>query len=104
MGFDPRGTNIAARIKDWMTYHHIHSFFDYLLQIPNDFFLHPHPEAGSEAEEKDSGEKDMVKIEGGERKKEKKRGVSEEGSEGARKRRKGMCSCPRQFGRVLAIC
>ncbi|KAJ3051489.1 hypothetical protein HK097_007502, partial [Rhizophlyctis rosea] len=41
LGFDPRGTNIAARIKDWMTYHHIHSFFDYLLQIPNDFFLHP---------------------------------------------------------------
>ncbi|KAJ3033059.1 hypothetical protein HDV00_006821 [Rhizophlyctis rosea] len=40
LGFDPRGTNIAARIKGWMTYHHIHSFFDYLLGTPNDFFLH----------------------------------------------------------------
>ncbi|KAJ3178244.1 hypothetical protein HDU85_005241 [Gaertneriomyces sp. JEL0708] len=40
LGFDPRGSNIAARIKDWMVYHHIGAFFDYLLGIPNDFYMH----------------------------------------------------------------
>ncbi|TPX67361.1 hypothetical protein SpCBS45565_g03832 [Spizellomyces sp. 'palustris'] len=41
LGFDPRGTNIAARVKDWMVYHHIGAFFDYLLGLPNEFYRHP---------------------------------------------------------------
>ncbi|KAJ3171370.1 hypothetical protein HDU87_008327 [Geranomyces variabilis] len=38
LGFDPRGTNIAARVKDWMVYHHIGAYFDFLLGISNEFF------------------------------------------------------------------
>ncbi|KAJ3007905.1 hypothetical protein HKX48_008874 [Thoreauomyces humboldtii] len=41
LGFDPRGTNIAARVKEWMIYHHIGAYFDYLLGIPNEFLTHP---------------------------------------------------------------
>ncbi|KAI8918463.1 hypothetical protein DFJ77DRAFT_295177 [Powellomyces hirtus] len=44
LGFDPRGTNIAARVKDWMVYHHIGAYFDYLLGIPNEFFMHERSE------------------------------------------------------------
>ncbi|KAI8587625.1 hypothetical protein BDZ88DRAFT_424701 [Geranomyces variabilis] len=40
LGFDPRGTNIAARVKDWMVYHHIGAYFDFLLGISNEFFAH----------------------------------------------------------------
>ncbi|KAJ3159648.1 hypothetical protein HDU86_001658 [Geranomyces michiganensis] len=40
LGFDPRGTNIAARVKDWMVYHHIGAYFDFLLGISNEFFMH----------------------------------------------------------------
>ena len=39
LGFDTRGTNIAARIKDWVVYHHVSAFCDYLLGQRNTFYM-----------------------------------------------------------------
>ena len=37
LGYDTKATNISFRIKEWLKLHHIDSFFDYLMGIPNDF-------------------------------------------------------------------
>ncbi|KAJ3255418.1 hypothetical protein HK104_007152, partial [Borealophlyctis nickersoniae] len=62
LGFDPRGTNIAARVKDWMVYHHINSFFDYVMGVPNDFYTG----VGSEVEVPVAGPPDEDESERGE--------------------------------------
>ncbi|KAJ3104682.1 hypothetical protein HDU97_008958 [Phlyctochytrium planicorne] len=39
VGYDPKGSNIAARIKIWIEQHHIDVFFDYLLGNENSFYF-----------------------------------------------------------------
>ncbi|KAI9203228.1 uncharacterized protein BJ171DRAFT_155091 [Polychytrium aggregatum] len=38
LGFNTKGTNIAARIKEWIVNHHIGPFFDWLRGIPNEWY------------------------------------------------------------------
>ncbi|KAI9094571.1 hypothetical protein DFS34DRAFT_233843 [Phlyctochytrium arcticum] len=66
LGFDPRGTNIAARVKDWMVYHHIGAFFDYLLGLPNEFYLQADGTPQKYPQSAPSGEGGSVKRSGSE--------------------------------------
>ncbi|KAI8909646.1 hypothetical protein EDD86DRAFT_247008 [Gorgonomyces haynaldii] len=34
-------TNISFRIKEWLRFHHIDAFFDYLMGLPNEFYQDP---------------------------------------------------------------
>jgi hypothetical protein len=38
LGYDTKATNISFRIKEWLRFHHIDAFFDYLMGIPNEFY------------------------------------------------------------------
>lgn len=38
LGYDTKATNISFRIKEWLRFHHIDAFFDYLMNIPHEFF------------------------------------------------------------------
>jgi hypothetical protein len=38
LGYDTKATNISFRIKEWLRFHHIDAFFDYLMGIPNPFY------------------------------------------------------------------
>jgi hypothetical protein len=38
LGYDTKQTNISFRIKEWLKFHHIDAFFDYLMHIPNEFY------------------------------------------------------------------
>ncbi|KAL2917546.1 hypothetical protein HK105_202829 [Polyrhizophydium stewartii] len=43
LGFDTGATNISFRIKEWTRVHHIDSFFDYLMHLPNEMTYKPAP-------------------------------------------------------------
>jgi hypothetical protein len=38
LGYDTKATNISFRIKEWLRFHHIDAFFDYLMDLPNEFY------------------------------------------------------------------
>lgn len=38
LGYDTKATNISYRIKEWLRFHHIDAFFDYLMGISHEFF------------------------------------------------------------------
>ncbi len=38
LGYDPKTTNISFRIKEWLKFHHIDAYFDYLMGTPNSFY------------------------------------------------------------------
>ncbi|KAJ3212288.1 hypothetical protein HDU67_003917 [Dinochytrium kinnereticum] len=60
VGYDPKGSNIAARLKAWTEFNHINAFYDYLLGKHNTFYSDAPPRSRSDPAEPDEDSDQMI--------------------------------------------